>query len=56
MSTTKQPQTLSDEREERLDRLYGLREQLQTIADDGGPYSKYAEEALRTLREEGYDV
>lgn len=43
-------------RQENLDRLYALREEWRTIADSDGPYAKYAENALRRLREEGYDV
>lgn len=43
-------------REENLETLYGLREEFKIIAEADVEWSKYAEEALRTLREEGYDV
>lgn len=43
-------------REENLERLYELREELQTVADADIEYAKYAENALETLRAEGYDV
>ncbi len=43
-------------REENLDRLYELREEMQIIAESDGPYAKYAENGLKRLREEGYDV
>lgn len=56
MSTTKEPQQLSDQRKDRLDKLYELREELQIVADADVEYSKYAKEGLRTLREAGYDV
>lgn len=45
-----------ERREEALDRLYELREELQTIADSDAEYAKYAREGLRKLREAGYDV
>lgn len=47
---------VSDERKDRLDTLYDLREELQTVAEADIEYSKYAKEGLRTLRENGYDV
>lgn len=46
----------SIENEDRLDELYELREELKQIADSDARYSTYAENALATLREAGYDV
>lgn len=43
-------------REENLDRLYELREELQIIAESDAEYAKYAQNGLETLREAGYDV
>lgn len=43
-------------RKENLDRIYDLREELQIVADADIEYAKYAQNALDTLREEGYDV
>lgn len=42
--------------EDRLDELYELRAELQRIADSDARYSTYAENALDSLREAGYDV
>lgn len=43
-------------RQEVLDQIYDLREELKIIADADVEYAKYAQNALDTLREEGYDV
>jgi len=43
-------------RQENLERLYDLHEELQTIANSDAQYSEYAQNALETLQEEGYDV
>ena len=55
MSTTQNPDP-TDRREEGLDKLYELREELKTIADSEAEYARFAENALDTLREAGYDV
>jgi hypothetical protein len=43
-------------RKENLDRLYDLREELETVANSDADYAAYAESFLETLRAEGYDV
>lgn len=48
--------SLDDRREERLEALYELREEFETVAEADVPYAKWAENALETLRKEGYDV
>jgi len=40
-------------RQENLDRLYDLREELETVADSDADYAAYAESFLETLREAG---
>lgn len=47
---------LDEKREQRLDKLYGLKEDLEIIAASDARYAKYARNALETLHEEGYDV
>ncbi|GGK74251.1 hypothetical protein [Haloarcula sebkhae] len=42
--------------DDRLESLYSVREELQTIADSDVPYAEYAENWLDSLREAGYDV
>jgi hypothetical protein len=42
--------------EDRLDQLYELEDELKQIADSDTRYSTYAENALESLREAGYDV
>jgi len=46
----------STSEDDRLDELYELREELQTIAGTDARYAEYAENALASLREAGYDV
>lgn len=53
---TDQSTTMEDRRKENLETLYELREELKLIADSEGPYAKYAENWLESLREAGYDV
>jgi len=55
MSTLEVPDH-EQKREENLDRLYELRKDLHIIADSDARYSEYAQNALETLQEEGYDV
>jgi hypothetical protein len=43
-------------RKETLDRLYELREELETVAASDAGYAKYAQNGLETLHEAGYDV
>ena len=40
-------------RQENLERLYDLREELQTVADSDADYAEYAENFLESLREAG---
>jgi hypothetical protein len=47
---------VSEKREETLDRLYELREDLETAAASDTEYAKYAQNGLETLDEAGYDV
>lgn len=42
--------------EDRLEKLYELRDELQTIADSDAEWARYAQEGLDQLREAGYDV
>jgi len=57
MSKTERPNNApSPNDEDRLDELYDLREELQQIAGSDARYAKYAENALASLREAGYDV
>ena len=55
MSHAKTPD-VEDKRQDRLDTLYELREEFQTVAGTDLPYATYCETALETLREAGYDV
>jgi hypothetical protein len=43
-------------REDRLDELYELREELQLVAQSDARYAKWAQNGLDQLREAGYDV
>jgi predicted nucleic acid-binding Zn ribbon protein len=45
-----------EKRQENLDKLHGLREELQIIAASDADYAKYARNFLRTLHRAGYDV
>lgn len=57
MSTKADHQTTpQDKREQTLEQLYEVREELALIAASDGPYAKYAENWLESLREAGYDV
>lgn len=57
MSTKAEHQTTpQDKREQTLEQLYEVREELALIAASDGPYAKYAENWLESLREAGYDV
>lgn len=42
--------------DDRLDALYEVHEELQLIADSDARYASYAQNALESLREAGYDV
>ena len=53
MSTTATP---DEHEEDRLDQLYAVSDELQTIADSDADYAEYAENFLASLREAGYDV
>jgi len=58
MSKSELPHSPNDtpDDQNRLDELYELRDELQTIAGSDAKYATYAENALDTLREAGYDV
>jgi hypothetical protein len=58
MSQSKPPEDNepASKRDEALETLYGLREELQTVAETDCPYARYAQNALDELRQEGYDV
>jgi len=56
MSSTLDIPDHEEKRHENLDRLYELREELQTIADSDAEYAEYAENFLNSLRGAGYDV
>lgn len=43
-------------RDEKLEKLYERREDLQLIAESDCLYAKYAQNFLESLREAGYDV
>ncbi|WP_436933728.1 hypothetical protein [Halovenus marina] len=55
MSTLELPDH-EQKREANLDRLYELREELKIVAESDIDYAQYAQNALETLRQEGYDV
>ncbi|MDS0284746.1 hypothetical protein NDI86_21830 [Halomicroarcula sp. S3CR25-11] len=48
--------TTPDHNNDRLDGLYEVREELKLIAESDVPYSKDAQNFLKALRREGYDV
>lgn len=54
MST--RPQDVDARIDERLERLYELREELKTIANSDVEYAEYASNGLERLQEAGYDV
>ena len=53
---TKSRTDATQKREENLDELYELREELREIADSDARYSEYAANFLESLRAAGYDV
>ncbi|MCJ0619504.1 hypothetical protein JZX76_08275 [Haloarcula hispanica] len=55
MSKTADTQ-IDDPDDDRLETLYNVHEELQTIAESDVPYAEYAENWLASLREAGYDV
>lgn len=56
MSTDIDIAEYEEKRQENLETLHELREELQTIAESDADWAEYAENALSTLRQEGYDV
>lgn len=55
MSSTAMP-TVEERTEARLDQLYEMRDDLETIANSDAEYADYARAALQRLRQAGYDV
>lgn len=43
-------------RQESLERLYDLRDELETVANSDTKYAQYAQNGLERLQEAGYDV
>ena len=53
IATTDEPQS---KREDALEQLYEIRDDLKTVANSDAEYATYAQNALDELEEAGYDV